>query len=126
MTIRYRQNMPYPLGVSRNCGSKTLAIAVAMCCVLATGTALAGGGDEDDDQARFCSATTSAQFTACASEVKDDFFVAKAKCINVSAEKKRKECFLEAKVAREEGKQLCGAQRTARLAICGELGPSSS
>jgi len=31
---RYMQNVPYALGFSRSYGSRTLAIAVAMCCVL--------------------------------------------------------------------------------------------
>lgn len=104
----------YVLEFSRNGGSRTLAIAVALCCVLATGTALAGG--------RFCSATASAQFKACGKEVEDDFFVAKAKCINVSGKTNRKECFVEAKAQRREDRQLCGQQRAARKDLCAALG----
>lgn len=91
MTIRYMQNVLYALGFSRNCGRRTLAIAVAIGFVLAAGPAPADGGDDDDDHddGGFCSATTSAQFKACENEVRDDFFVAKAKCINVSDEMKR-------------------------------------
>ena len=44
MAITGRQEVREALGFSRNYGSRTLAIAVAMCCVPATGTALAGGG----------------------------------------------------------------------------------
>jgi hypothetical protein len=124
MAITGRQEVREALGFSRNCGSRTLAIAVAICCVLATGTALAGGGVAADDpgKRRFCSATTLAQFKACGYETLDDFSIAKAKCINVSDEKMQKECFVEAKAARKEGKQLCRAQRAQRLEICGELG----
>ena len=104
------------LGVSRACGSRTLTIAVAMCCVLATGTAPAGG------DGHFCSVTASAQFDACGKEVKDDFLVAKAKCINVSDTAKRNECFVEAKAQRREGRQLCGKQRAARKDLCAALG----
>ena len=109
---------------SRPAGLLTPAIAVAMCCALATGTALAGGGVAADHpgKGRFCSATTLAQFKACGYETLDDFFVAKAKCINVSDEKKRKECFVEAKAVRAEANQLCRAQRGQRLEICDELG----
>ena len=69
--------------------------------MLAIGIALADGGDDEDDpgDGGFCSATASVQLKACGNEVKDDFLVAKAKCINVSDEKKRKECFVEAKAA---------------------------
>ncbi len=86
--------------------------------------ALAGGGVAADDpgERRFCTATTRAQFEACEYETLDHFYVAKTKCINVSDEKKRRECFVEAKAAREERTQLCRAQREQRLAICGELG----
>ena len=83
---------------------------------LATGTALAGG------DGRFCSATTTAQFKACTNEVKDDFFVAKAKCINVSNGDERAKCFDTARGERVQSNQLCRAQRAQRLEICGELG----
>ena len=113
---RYMQNVPYALGFSRNWGSRTLAIAVAMCCVLATGTALAGG------DGRFCSVTARAQFKACGKEVKDDFFVAQAKCINVSDPEEREACLAEAQAQRREGRQLCGEQRAARNDLCAVLG----
>nr|MBA3492845.1 hypothetical protein [Gammaproteobacteria bacterium] len=113
---RYMQNVPYALEFSRNCGGRTLAIAVAMCCVLATGAALAGG------DGRFCSATASAQFKACGKEVKDDFFVARAKCINVSDPGEREACLAEAQAQRREGRQLCGKQRVARKDLCAAVG----
>ena len=52
-------------------------------------------GDDESPGGRFYSTTASALFN----EVKDDSFVAKAKCINVSDEEKRKDCFAEAKAA---------------------------
>ncbi|MGQ0592778.1 MAG: hypothetical protein ACT4QB_09045 [Gammaproteobacteria bacterium] len=92
------------------------AIGVAIGCVLCAGTALAGG------DGRFCSATASAQFKACGKEVKDDFLVAQAKCINVSDPEERAACSAEAQTQRREGRQLCGQQRTARNDLCAALG----
>jgi hypothetical protein len=67
MTIEYRQDVSESLGFSRYCGSRTLAIPVAMCFVLGAGTALAKGDDESPGD-RFCSATASALFKACRKE----------------------------------------------------------
>ncbi|MGH8584495.1 MAG: hypothetical protein ACREWG_17345 [Gammaproteobacteria bacterium] len=87
-----------------------------MCCVLGAGTALAAGNG------RFCSATAQAQFSACKKEVKDDFFTARAICINVSDQEERKACFAEAQAQRTEGRKLCGEQRAARKDLCAALG----
>jgi hypothetical protein len=67
MTIEYRQDVSESLGFSRYCGSRTLAIPVAMCFVLGAGTALAKGNDESPG-GRFCSATALALFKACRKE----------------------------------------------------------
>ena len=109
---------------SRPAGLLTFGIGVAMCCVLATGTALAGGSVAADDpgERRFCTATTLAQYDACRYETRDGFSIAKAKCINVSDGDKRAACFTTAREARAEARQLCRAQRAQRLEICGELG----
>jgi len=95
-----------------------------MCCVLATGTALAGNdvAAEGPGDRRFCTATTVAQYDACRYETRDDFSIAKAKCINVSDGDERAACFGTAREARAEARQLCRAQRAQRLEICGELG----
>ncbi|MGH9894933.1 MAG: hypothetical protein ACREA0_23720 [bacterium] len=55
-------------------------------------------------------------------ETRDDFSIAKAKCINVSDGEERAACFDTARQGRAEAKQLCRAQRAQRLEICGELG----
>ena len=93
-----------------------VAIGVAIGCVLGAGSALAGG------DGRFCSATANDQFKACGKEVKDDFFVAHAKCVNVSDPGEREACLAEARAQRREGRQLCGEQRVARKALCAALG----
>jgi hypothetical protein len=74
------------------------------------------------DENAFCSQTALALLKACRNEVEDDFFVAKAKCINVSDQGKREQCLVEAKAARKESKQLCREQRDGRLDACQSLG----
>ncbi len=94
----------------------SLVIVVVMCWMFGTGTAFA------QSNRRFCSATVSAQFTSCQNEVTDDFFKAKAICINVSDEDERDDCFDEAETQRKEGFQLCREQRGARKELCAALG----
>ncbi len=95
-------------------------MAVAMCVVLGAGTTLARG--DDDTDGRFCSATATALFTACKNEVIDDYYKARAICINVSDEEERETCFADAKASRRESNQLCRAQLTWRRDACTSLG----
>ena len=82
--------------------------------MLGAGPALAQDG--------FCSATATALFRACQSEVKDDFFVAQAKCINVSDDVGRRGCSGKARTARKKANKLCRRQRQGRLDACRSLG----
>jgi hypothetical protein len=104
-----------PVG-SRYGTRKVAAIGIAIGCVLGAGTALADG------DGRFCSATAEDQFKACVKQVKDDLFVAHAKCVNVSDPEEREACLAEARAQRREGRQLCGEQRAARKDLCAALG----
>ncbi len=122
MAIGHRQDLTAAAEFSRYRAGRMAALSVAIGCALGAGPALAKGGDDDDDHGRFCSATASALFKGCGNEVKDDFFLAKAKCVNVSDQDERKECLVEAKAAREEDKQLCRQQRAGRLDACRSLG----
>jgi hypothetical protein len=70
----------------------------------------------------FCSATATALFRACQSEAKDDFFVAQAKCINVSDDEERDGCSGKARTARKKANKLCRRQRQGRLDACRSLG----
>ena len=100
---------------------KREVIAVAMATFVVAGTAdLAAGADAN--QGRFCTAATAAQYKACGYQTLDDYYIAQTKCINVSNGQERKECFATAQEERAQANQLCGAQRTERLEICGELG----
>jgi hypothetical protein len=89
-------------------------LALALAAGLALGAEAAA--------ARFCSATATSLFQACTSEVRDDYFVANAICINISDEEERRDCALEARDARREGTRLCRDQRRGRLDACRALG----
>ncbi|MDQ3831666.1 MAG: hypothetical protein M3361_20700 [Candidatus Tectomicrobia bacterium] len=116
MTITCRQEVREAFRFSRDWTKRQLAIAVAMYFVLGAGTALAGG------DSGFCSRTAKAVFRACQSEVRDDFFIAKATCISVSDDVERAQCFADARASRRESKELCREQRTGRLDACKSLG----
>jgi len=93
----------------------TLGTAVAL-LFAAPGTGAGQGGD-------VCSKTARAQFVACQHEVKASRFTGKAICLNASNAEERKQCLAELKAAqREEGIELCGEQRDARLDLCDALG----
>ena len=89
---------------------------------LGLGLALALAPASADAKARVCTQTASAQLDACKSEVKDDFFSARARCLNESDDAAREACFDEAKVEKQDGTEECSEQRSARRELCGELG----
>lgn len=97
-----------------------LAIAIMMTTTvcLMNGSAFAVVDDEDE----VCSETASLLFRSCGKEVEDDFLKAQAICLNVSDDNEQEQCLADATVARNESRQLCGARRTARLAVCASLG----
>ena len=73
-------------------------------------------------RAHYCTATANLQYLACKSEIKDDFYVAQAICVNVSDEEERQECNVEAWGERKEGGKTCTEQRAARKDLCDQLG----
>jgi hypothetical protein len=93
---------------------------VAFCLV--SGSALAQEVDDDGEEGRFCSQTANLLFHACGHEVRADFLLASAKCINVSDQAERAHCIADAKATRSEGHQLCRAQLAGRLDACRLLG----
>ena len=70
----------------------------------------------------YCSRMSANAFDACAHEVKDDLFIGKGTCINVSDETERAECIAELDAVINEEEAQCQAQFDARLAICGKIG----
>jgi hypothetical protein len=100
-------------------------LAVGIALSLASGAAPALAEDDDDDgdgAGRYCSATARALFDSCQYEANDDFARARALCINVADRIDRKSCFADARLALQEGRQMCRAQNTARRELCGSLG----
>ena len=92
--------------------------------VLAAALLIAATGATANAAERFCSATASSQLSACRSEIRDDFYEAKAICTNVSDDGERAECLADASDERGEGSDHCRDQRAARLELCGLLGES--
>lgn len=113
MTIGYLQ---YPPPDARHPDERRgrLAFACGIGLMLAAAPALAQDG--------FCSATATTLFRACRSEVKDDFFVAQAICINVSDDAGRRRCSGQARAERKQANRLCRRQRQGRLDACRSLG----
>jgi hypothetical protein len=70
----------------------------------------------------FCTATAEAQFRACTAEARDDFRVGRAVCMNLAEAAERTSCFVENRDTREESRELCAEQHTARKDLCAELG----
>lgn len=102
---------------------KGIGLAALMLTLVATASASSSQDqDETNNGGRFCTATTKAQFKACGHEKLDDFYGARALCINISDDVARTECFDTARQELEEGKLLCRDQRAQRLDICNELG----
>jgi len=80
--------------------------------------------DDDHDEKAFCSKTARTLRTACGFDVKDDFWLSKAQCINVSDRDERKECYKEVRLSRKEAREECEDQYDARLELCDAVGES--
>jgi len=70
----------------------------------------------------FCSNTANIALKACRFDVKDDFWLAKANCSNISDHEERVECKEEAKEERAEASEECFDVREARHEVCDLLG----
>jgi hypothetical protein len=88
-------------------------IAVVFVLCIAPVRAIAAG---------FCSQTANLIFTGCKHEAENDFLVSSAKCVNISEQAERTECFADAQSARTEARQLCQDQLATRLNACKLLG----
>lgn len=94
----------------------SLAVAIAMCGVLAAGSAFG------TDSGRYCSQTADAQLVSCQHEAVDDLFKARAICINLSDKDERKNCYAESVAVHKEDNQLCIQQLNGRRNLCTALG----
>ncbi len=71
-----------------------------------------------------CAETAHTLFRACGFEVLDDFWVAIAKCVNISDGAERTECRADAATEQREENRVCRDQRAWRLLACTVLGPA--
>jgi hypothetical protein len=60
--------------------------------------------------------------SACRAEIRDDYYVENAKCLNESEFLERIECRRDAREAYREERQVCGEQLDARLEVCAAIG----
>lgn len=101
------------------------AIAVCMIATLGLGAQAAWASDDDDYSDRekgACSKTAKAARKACGFDVRDDFWITRANCINLSDGAERRECREEARIARRESIEECEEQFEARLDLCDVVG----
>jgi hypothetical protein len=71
---------------------------------------------------RPCEQTAALQRDACKAEARDDDFVARARCVNVSDAEEREECFDAAEEEYADAREECGEQEDAREDLCDALG----
>ncbi len=100
-------------------------VTLALMAVIVLGVTLARAewrrsGPSDD--LRACSETAETLFTACGFQTQDDFYVARAVCLNTSDDAERLQCEQDAESARDEATALCQGQKDTRLAACASLG----
>jgi hypothetical protein len=69
-----------------------------------------------------CSRTSNLMRLACKAEVRDDFYVQKAKCMNESEWLEKRECFDEVSEEYNQARGLCHEQYDAREEVCDALG----
>jgi hypothetical protein len=96
--------------------------ACAALLVASLGGAPPARADDDDRKQRHCTLTALDQLHACHAEVRDDFFVGRAKCRNADDAEDREECLDEVRAAWKEGNPLCRAQFRARRDLCKQVG----
>lgn len=97
---------------------KTATLVLAACSMgLSVSDTEAAGGNK-----KYCSKTASLASKACISEIKDDYWIAKAICLNTPDKGDRAECDADAKDDQKEGRFLCKDQFKARKELCSLIG----
>jgi hypothetical protein len=69
-----------------------------------------------------CTQTSWAAFVACQNEARDDYWIARGNCYNLSDPEARAECFKDALSQFREAGEECKDQRAARLEVCEDIG----
>jgi hypothetical protein len=98
--------------------NRRLAVSVAVGITLGAGGAAWAASNGD----KACTGQAKLLAGACKAEVRDDYLVAQAVCLNVADDEARAECEAEADEARSEDGQLCKEQQSARVDLCDLIG----
>jgi len=93
--------------------AKVILLAATLCLV--SNPALAGS----------CTKTSWAAFVACNNEARDDYWIARGNCYNLSDLEARAECFKDALSEFRDVLKECNDQREARLEVCEDIGEAS-
>jgi hypothetical protein len=109
---RRRRITPYILGL----------LAALLVVGLSTDSDAQNARGNPHKRAGFCTRTAKAALTACGNEVRSDFWIAIANCINVLDDQERKACEVDASEAKEHGSEACKDQLQARLDVCAVVG----
>ncbi len=68
-----------------------------------------------------CSQTSQIAYNACGNDVKDNYLIAQAKCLNLTDANEKATCLADANSTRQDDKSHCRDVRDARLELCGAL-----
>ena len=94
--------------------------------LLLTNSIAWAGHDDDDGYSRgVCSSTAYTLIRACKYDAKDDYWLGKAKCLNVTDHKERWECFVDNYADMLEANEECRDVLDARLELCDEIGEAA-
>jgi len=97
-------------------------VLFALAASFGTTDAAAGGrGHGQGQTGMVCSQTAKIAFKACGNDVKDNYLIAQAKCLNVTNATDRTTCLDDARSTRQDDAANCGDVRDARLQVCDTL-----
>jgi hypothetical protein len=96
-----------------------LAIVVLLAGGAAIGATDAAAGSQGNTD-KVCAQTSKVAFKACGKDVQDNYLIAKAKCLNLTADE-QDTCLADAKAVRGDEKSECSDVRDARLELCDAL-----
>jgi hypothetical protein len=81
-----------------------------------------GAVASDTGQAnKVCSQTAKLALKACGNDVKDNYLIAQAKCLNITDANEQTSCLNDAKSTRQDDKSECADVHDARLQVCNTL-----
>jgi hypothetical protein len=103
-------------GRARLSRSTVIATLVAAATAFTAARAVAGGKGE-----KVCTQTTKVALKACGRDVKDNYLIAQAKCLNITDANEMSSCLADAKSAREDETSECKDVRDARQQVCDTL-----